>query len=150
MTHQNPGSERVRGTAVGKRVQGNFGGGVLGLPESGAVVRAFEDLSVKVNGGLEPRRVIRTLSDARVRRQIETAPLRQLLKLVLVHLAPTSLPPSLSLFQSVASLLQSSTFPVLETGFLTGEMPPGSRSGSESTVRNERKGADSDGSVHRK
>ena len=101
MTHQNPGSERVRGTAVGKRVQGNFGGGVLGLPESGAVVRAFEDLSVKVNGGLEPRRVIRTLSDARVGRQIETAPLRQLLKLVLVHLAPTSLPPSLSLSLSV-------------------------------------------------
>lgn len=56
----------MRGTAVRKRVQGDFSGGVLGLPQSGAVVRALKDLAVKVNGGLEPRRVIRTFSDARV------------------------------------------------------------------------------------
>lgn len=96
MTHQNPGGERVRGAAVGKRVEGDFGSGVLGLPEGAAVVRALEDLVVEVNGGLEPGRVIGTFSDASVGWQIETAPLRQLLKLVLVHLAPISL--SLSLW----------------------------------------------------
>lgn len=36
------------------------------LTESGAVVRALEDLAVKVDGGLEPGRVIGTFPNARV------------------------------------------------------------------------------------
>lgn len=75
----------MRRATVGKRVEGDLGGGVLGLAESRAVLRALEDLAVEVDGGLEPRRVVRTFSNARVRRQVEAAPLRQLLKLVLVH-----------------------------------------------------------------
>ena len=82
------------------------------LPESGVVVKAFEDLSIKVNGGLEPRRMIKTLSDARVRRQIETAP----------EVGSCTSRFDFSLSQSVASLLQSSTFPPLETGFLAEDM----------------------------
>jgi len=40
-------------------------------------VRALEDLAVKVDGGLEPGRVIGTFPNARVRRQVEAAPLGQ-------------------------------------------------------------------------
>ena len=110
------------------------------LPESGVVVKAFEDLSIKVNGGLEPRRMIKTLSDAPVRRQIETAP----------EVGSCTSRSDFSLSQSVASPLQSSSFPPLETGFLAEDMPPGARSKSEFTILNERKGANSDGSVHQK
>ena len=58
---------------------------MLGLAERGAVVRALEGLAVEVHCRLEPRRVIGTFPNARVRRQVEAAPLRQLLQLVLVH-----------------------------------------------------------------
>ena len=75
----------MRGATVGERVEGDLGGGVLGLAESGAVLRALEDLAVKVDGGLEPRRVVRTFPNARVGRKVEAAPLGQLLKLVFVH-----------------------------------------------------------------
>ena len=66
--------------------------------ESRAVLRALEDLAVEVDGGLELRRVVRTFSNARVRWQIEAAPLRQLLKLVLVHFFYLPILSSLSLF----------------------------------------------------
>ena len=85
MTHEDLGGEGVGGATVGEGIESDFGSGVFGLTESGAVVRALEDLAVKVDGGLEPRRVIGTFSNARVRRQVEAAPLGQLLKLVLVH-----------------------------------------------------------------
>ena len=75
----------MRGSAVGEGVKCDLCGGVFGLTEGGAVVRAFEDLAVKVDGGLEPWRVVRTFSNARVGGEIEAAPLGQLLKLVLVH-----------------------------------------------------------------
>ena len=70
---------------MGEGVEGDLGGGVLGLAERGAVVRALEHLSIEVHRRLEPRRVIRTLPYARVRREVEAASLCQLLKLVLVH-----------------------------------------------------------------
>lgn len=82
---QNPSGKRVRWAAIGEVVEGDLGGGVLSLAESGAVVRALEDLAVKVDGGLEPGRVVRTFPNARVGRQVEAAPLGQLLQLVLVH-----------------------------------------------------------------
>lgn len=82
----------MRGTAVGEVVEGDLGGGVLGLTESVAVLRALEDLAVKVDGGLEPGRVVGTFPNARVGRQIEAAPLGQLLQLVLVHFALYSKP----------------------------------------------------------
>ena len=88
---------------VGKRVEGNLGGGVLGLAESRAVLRALEDPAVEVDGGLEPRRVVQTFSNARVRRQIEAAPLRQLLKLVLVHFFYLPILSSLSLSTTTLS-----------------------------------------------
>ena len=75
----------MRGATVGERVEGDLGGGVLGLTESGAVLRTLEDLAVKVDGGLEPGRVVRTFPNARVGRKVEAAPLGQLLKLVFVH-----------------------------------------------------------------
>lgn len=75
----------MRGAAVGEGVQSDLGGGVLGLAKGGAVLGALEDLPVKVDGGLEPGRVVRTFPNARVRREVEAAPLGQLLKLVLVH-----------------------------------------------------------------
>lgn len=59
---------------------------MLGLPESRAVVGAVEALAVKVDDGLEPRRVIWTFPNASVRGEVEATPLRQLLKLVFVHL----------------------------------------------------------------
>lgn len=70
---------------MGERVEGDLGGGVLGLAESGAVLRALEDLAVKVDGGLEPGRVVGTFPNARVGWEVEAAPLGQLLKLVFVH-----------------------------------------------------------------
>ncbi|KAF7805594.1 hypothetical protein G2W53_037755 [Senna tora] len=77
--------KRDRRSTVGEGIEGDLGCGVLGLTESGAVLRALKDLAVKVNGGLEPRRVIGTFPNARVGRKIEATPLCQLLKLVLVH-----------------------------------------------------------------
>ena len=72
-------------------------------------MRALEDLAVKVNGGLEAGRVIRTFPNARVRRQVEAAPLCQLLQLVLIHFPlslsitlKTALSLSLSLFKKVS------------------------------------------------
>lgn len=75
------------GAAGGERVESDLGGGVLGLAEGGAVVRALESLAVKVNDGLEPRRVVRTFSNGSIRREVEATPLRQLLKLVFIHLS---------------------------------------------------------------
>jgi hypothetical protein len=86
----------VRRSTVGERIESNLSGGVLSLTESGAVVRALEDLAVKVNGGLEARRVIGTFPKARVRREVEAAALCQLLKLVLVHFSSHQLSLSLS------------------------------------------------------
>jgi len=88
-THEDPGGKGVRGSTVGERIESDLGGGVLRLTERGAVLRALEDLAVKVNGGLEAWRVIGTFPNARVRRQVEAAPLCQLLKLVLVHFPPS-------------------------------------------------------------
>lgn len=81
---------------MGKGIESYFGGGVLCLAESGAIVRALEDLAVKVNGCLKPRRVIGTFPNASVGGKVEAAPLGQLLKLVFVHF-PISLTLSLSL-----------------------------------------------------
>lgn len=66
-------------------VQSHFGCGVLCLPQGVAIIRAFENLPIEVHGRLEPRCMVRALSDACIRRQIEAAPLSKLLKLVLVH-----------------------------------------------------------------
>jgi hypothetical protein len=96
----------VGGTAVGEGVEGDLGGGVLGLAEGGAVVGALEDLAVKVNSGLEPGRVVRTLSNARVGGEVEAAPLGQLLKLVLVHFFSS---PTLY-YKSTSPLSQSRLF----------------------------------------
>lgn len=67
-------------------MEGGLGSGVLGLAERGAEGGALEGLSVECHGGLEPRGVVGAFSYARVGRQAEAAPLRQLLQLVLVHL----------------------------------------------------------------
>lgn len=77
----------MRGSTDGERIEGDLGGGVLGLPERGAKARALEGIPVEIHDRLEPRRVIRTLPYARVRRQVKTAPLRQLLQLILIHLS---------------------------------------------------------------
>nr|POE82037.1 hypothetical protein CFP56_43195 [Quercus suber] len=69
--------ESERGHGGRERVEGDLGGGVLGLAESGAVLRAVEDLAVKVDGGLDPGRVVRTFPNARVGREVEAAPLGQ-------------------------------------------------------------------------
>lgn len=69
----------MRGAAGGERVEGDFSGSVLSLAKSRAVVRRLEALAIEVDDGLEPRRVIWTFPYACVRRQIEAAPLRQLL-----------------------------------------------------------------------
>jgi hypothetical protein len=58
---------------------------VLSLPQGVAIIRAFENFPIEVHGRLEPRCMVRALSDACIRRQIEAAPLSKLLKLVLVH-----------------------------------------------------------------
>ena len=113
----------MRGATVGERVEGDLGGGVLGLAESGAVLRTLEDLAVKVDGGLEPRRVVRTFPNARVGRKVEAAPLGQLLKLVFVHFFFCSSPlyfpltPKLSLsLTSFNYYYYYSLFSVLRTG----------------------------------
>lgn len=62
ITNQDPGGEGVRRAAIREGTESDFSGGVLSLTESGAVVRALEDLAVEVNGGLEPRRVVWTFS----------------------------------------------------------------------------------------
>lgn len=77
----------MRGPLTGERSEGHLGRRVLRLPQRGAEARALEDLAVEIHGRLEPRRVIRTFPYARVRRQVEAAPLRQLLQLVLIHLS---------------------------------------------------------------
>lgn len=101
---------------MGERVEGDLGGGVLGLAESGAVLRALEDLAVKVDGGLEPGRVVGTFPNARVGWEVEAAPLGQLLKLVFVHfffycssLLYFPLTPKLSLSLSQASITTTTT-----------------------------------------
>lgn len=81
----------MRGAAVGEGVEGDLGGGVLGLAEGGEVVGALEGLAVEVDCRLEPRRMVGTFPRARVRGEVEAAPLGQLLELVLVHLQPPSI-----------------------------------------------------------
>ena len=78
-TDKDASGEGVGGAAGRERVEGYFGGGVLGLAKGGAVVRGLKGLSIEVNDGFESRRVIRTFPYTSVRRQIEAAPLRQLL-----------------------------------------------------------------------
>lgn len=69
---------------------------MLGLTERSEEPRALEQLAVEVHRRLESRRVVRPLPQARVRRQVEAAPLRQLLQLVLVHRGrPPHGPPAL-------------------------------------------------------
>jgi hypothetical protein len=69
---------------------------VLGLAERGEEPGALEHLPVEVHRRLEPRRVVRPLPQAGVRRQVEAAPLRQLLQLILVHRRrPPKQPPAL-------------------------------------------------------
>ena len=75
----------MRRAAIREGTESNFSSGVLSLTESGTVLRTLEDLAVEVNGGLEPRRVVWTFSYTSVRREIEAAPLRELLQLILVH-----------------------------------------------------------------
>lgn len=87
----------MRRASARERIEGDFGGGVLGLTESGAVVRALKDLAVKVDSGLEPRRVVWTFPYAGVRWKVEAASLRQLLQLVLVHFCTFRFPLSTSL-----------------------------------------------------
>jgi hypothetical protein len=58
---------------------------MLRLAQGVAVIRAFEKLAIEHHCGLEARRMVRSFSDASVRWQIEAAPLRKLLKLILVH-----------------------------------------------------------------
>lgn len=67
------------GAAGGEGGEGSLGGGVLGEAEVGGEVGALEGLAVEVDDGLEARRVVRTLSYARVGWEVEAAPLRQLL-----------------------------------------------------------------------
>lgn len=74
------------GAPAGEGGEGDLGGGVLGLAEGGAEGGALEDLAIEVDGGLEPRRVVGPLPDAGVGGEVEAAPLRELLQLVLVHL----------------------------------------------------------------
>jgi hypothetical protein len=69
---------------------------VLCLAQRGEEPGALEHLPVEVYRRLEPRRVVRPLPQAGVRRQVEAAPLRQLLQLVLVHRRrPPRRPPAL-------------------------------------------------------
>lgn len=77
----------MRGSSGGEGIECDLGRGVFGLPQRRAEAGALEDLSVKINGSLESRRMIRSLPYTRVRWQIKAAPLRQLLKLVLIHLS---------------------------------------------------------------
>jgi hypothetical protein len=55
------------------------------LAERGEEPGTLELLPVEVHRRLEPRRMVGPLPQARVRRQVEAAPLRQLLQLILVH-----------------------------------------------------------------
>ncbi|KAF5766985.1 hypothetical protein HanXRQr2_Chr15g0721921 [Helianthus annuus] len=75
----------IRRTLTRKLTESHLRGGVLRLAQRSAVIRALIRLAVKIDRGLEPRRVIWTFSYARVRRQIEATPLRQFLQLVLIH-----------------------------------------------------------------
>lgn len=75
----------MRGAAGGEGGKSGLGCGVLSLTEGGAVLRALKILAVEVDDCLEARRVVRTFPNAGVGGEIEAAPLRQLLKLVLVH-----------------------------------------------------------------
>ncbi|RRT80941.1 hypothetical protein BHE74_00006656 [Ensete ventricosum] len=84
-TDQDAGGEGVRGPALREGAESHLGRRMLRLPQRGAEARALEHLAVEVHRRLEPRRMIRPLPYARVRRQVEAAPLRQLLQLVLVH-----------------------------------------------------------------
>lgn len=60
----------------GEGGESDLGGGVLSLTESGEIVRAFKGVAVEVNDGLEPRRVVRSFPDARIRWEVEAASLR--------------------------------------------------------------------------
>lgn len=83
--YQDAGGEGVGRAAAGEGGEGDLRGGVLGLAERGEEPGALELLAVEVDRRLEPRRVVRPLPQAGVRRQVEAAPLRELLELVLIH-----------------------------------------------------------------
>lgn len=106
LAYQDAGGERVGRAAPRERGERDLRGGVLRLAESGEEPGALELLPVEVHRRLEPRRVVRTLPQARVRRQVEAAPLRQLLELVLVHgrRPPPRAPPLLRVPAAVAGV----------------------------------------------
>lgn len=62
---------------------------MLCLPQRIAVARAFEGFAIEVHASFESRSMIRSLSDAGIRREVEAASLRKFLQLVLVHDLPT-------------------------------------------------------------
>jgi len=84
-TYEETGSKRLKGASSGEDIEGHFRCRILGLPQGAAVIRAFEKLPIEDHGGLKARRVVRSFSDARVRWQIEAAPLSKLLTMILVH-----------------------------------------------------------------
>jgi hypothetical protein len=86
--YQDAGGERVGRAAPRERGERDLRGGVLSLAERAEEAGALELLPVEVHRRLEPRRMVGPLPQARVRRQVEAAPLRQLLQLVLVHGRP--------------------------------------------------------------
>jgi hypothetical protein len=85
-TYEKPCGKRLRGpSSSGEDIESNFRCRMLRLAQGVAVIRAFEKLAIEHHCGLEARRMVRSFSDASVRWQIEAAPLRKLLKLILVH-----------------------------------------------------------------
>jgi hypothetical protein len=85
-TYEKPCGKRLRGaSSSGKDIESNFRCRMLRLAQGVAVIRAFEKLAIEHHCGLEARRMVRSFPDASVRWQIEAAPLRKLLKLILVH-----------------------------------------------------------------
>lgn len=72
--------------------EGGLGGGVLSQAEGWAIVGALESVAVEVDDGLEARRVVWPLPDTCVGRQVEAAPMRNLLQeLLLIHLSLSQL-----------------------------------------------------------
>jgi len=85
-TYEKPCGKRLRGpSSSGEDIESNFRCRMLRLAQGVAVIRAFEKLAIEHHCGLEARCMVRSFSDASVRWQIEAAPLRKLLKLILVH-----------------------------------------------------------------
>ncbi|KAL8166839.1 hypothetical protein V2J09_008338 [Rumex salicifolius] len=74
-TYQNPGCERVRGTSIRENIERNLGRRVLRLAKRGAKAGALKALAIEVDHRLEPRRVVRTLPNGGVGRQVEAATL---------------------------------------------------------------------------